>query len=204
MARILILMAILIAASPRQALAVSDSSQTSEVIAAARSFVPWKLEAYRRRDVAWSLGLQNSYFEDSILGNRTAAESWSRHEPDPQGVWLACPEGYRSGSMALQIEMDAAAPAGISLELYNRQNQLLVRMDLPALAAGTNEIELPLDLSIADSNPSSLLLTIPDGMALGISQLRLTGLCRHFGEHSFARFQLGDLELNGGERLLLR
>ncbi|MCB1217160.1 hypothetical protein KDL44_07190 [bacterium] len=204
MARILILTLFLLAASPLHALATDNAAQQTAVIHAARSFAPWKLEAYRRRDLAWQLSLSNSQFADSILGNRRAGISQSRREQNPSGIWRSCPEGFRSGALQLELEL-GSAPAGVlELSLYNHDNGLITSLELNGLQAGLNSLSLDLDPALADANPTSLILHLQDGELLQLQGLTLSGDCQRFGHHHFAHFSLDGYRLSAGQSLLLR
>jgi hypothetical protein len=210
MARLkLILFVLILAASPQSALAQSDAAASSGIGQAVHRFTAWKLEAYRRRDIASQHSLQNSEFQDSILGYRVEAVNGERlTDPQQQGFWARCPEAHRNGRLLLSIELPLDHPQAISLQFYNRDNLLFLETAVLELHPGRMDIELPVlpqTEAGLDTNPVSIVLSVHNGnSATGITSLSLHGYCENYGEHLFADLQLAEYDFIPGRRVILR
>ncbi len=204
MVRILIFMILILAASPHPALAQSDADSGPRVTDTTRSFTPWKLEAFRRRDVSHYFNLTRSEFQDSILGYRRAAETGSRPVSQPWGLWRSCPEGYRNGTLTLSLLLPDEHPAELSISLFNRDHELIAEVSVKELHPGRMDIAVPLDPAIADHNPASLLLQVGEAaQRAGISSVRVDGVCQRLGPHNFASFDLAEYVFTAGQSLIL-
>ena len=189
------------------ALAGTDAQTHAAIERAAHSFSVWKLEAYRRRELAGHLSLANSVFEESILGHSSSSSFEQSGTAAAGGFWSSCPQGYRSGSFVISLELPAGMPAGLDLQLFNRNHELICSRKLSELHVGRTDIEISLaDLTAlpADPNPVEIILDLSSlTQDCSISSIHIQGQCRKLGLHEFAAFDLAGLQLSAGQRIIL-
>lgn len=203
----LALIFLMMAFAPVPAMAAPDAARQHALEHAARSFSSWKLEAYRRRDVAAHFHMEDSVFHDSLLGYRTDSVSAERRDPEPLRNWQRCPAGYRSAAFVVTIELPASAPAGLEIQLLNRKHELICSRSLDALHAGRTDIEFTLEDQPdvpTDTNPSEILLQYNEQwQGLSITAIRVLGHCGKLGQHEFGRFELSGVSLATARKLIL-
>jgi hypothetical protein len=202
----LALMFLILAMGTVPARAAPDAATQHSLQHAARSFHAWKLEVYRRRSSAAHFNIEQSMFHDSLLGIRSDAVPAGRQVPEVQN-WRHCPAGYQSGSFIVSIELPQNAPAGLRIQLLNRNHELICSRSLEALYAGRTDIEITLDDAAqpaTDTNPTEILLQYTEQwQQMSITSIEVQGQCAKLGRHEFGSFDLSDVSLASARRLII-
>lgn len=203
MTRFLLSLLLTLAVIAAPALA-QDSAEHDSIEASASHCAPWKLEAYRRRDVAAFFGIARSNFQHSILGHRTASVSASRRDSTAPGIWTRCPAGFRTGSLQLSIKLERPLESPVCISIYNRDNQLIARQQLAAIHAGRTDVDIELLDMQLDSNPTSIQLEFQQAIADStLLSLELNGSCETLGEHRFATYSFAEDQFPASSSLIL-